>query len=383
GWSGTAFNFVFASVEDRVAYRFAGQVPRREVGQGLLPQQGPRSPGPPECLPGSELPRTVDPASGDNVSANNAPRGSMELGEEWAEPRRAERIRSLLDWRERHDVASFAAIQGDRYSANLFRLRDLILAQVLDDGAAGAADAEARALLERWDGHLEARGAAGALVSATYRALATDVAERLAGPLGRAVLGQAVEGVPATSAFAYRIQGTLVTAAERATAPWFTGPDDRDRRLRAALGRATSILRARCGDDPATWGMRAVQYWRPNHPLGDIPGVGRLFSRPPRAMGGDVNTVVQAQSVPWQDLSRISVAPGYRQVIDLADWDRSLFMLPSGNSGIPGHPRYEDCVREFLAGEHRPLLFSRAAIEAAAEERLTLDVAATTGEDAP
>ena len=46
-------------------------------------------------------------------------------------------------------------------------------------------------------------------------------------------------------------------------------------------------------------------------------------------------------------------------------------------SGIPGHPRYDDCVAEMLGGRYRPLLFSQAAVEAALESRLALDPAPT------
>ncbi|MDA0270063.1 MAG: penicillin acylase family protein, partial [Chloroflexi bacterium] len=89
--------------------------------------------------------------------------------------------------------------------------------------------------------------------------------------------------------------------------------------------------------------------------------------------GGDMNTVNQAMSGAWRRESRVAVAPGFRQVLDLADWDASVFMLPTGNSGIPGHPRYDDCIGEYLAGGYRPLVFSRAAVEAAAEATLTIE----------
>ena len=58
---------------------------------------------------------------------------------------------------------------------------------------------------------------------------------------------------------------------------------------------------------------------------------------------------------------------------DLADFDRSTFILLSGNSGIPDHPRYDDCLSDYLAGRQRPLLYSRAAVEAAGEHWLILE----------
>jgi len=50
-----------------------------------------------------------------------------------------------------------------------------------------------------------------------------------------------------------------------------------------------------------------------------------------------------------------------------------VFMQPTGNSGIPGHPRYDDCIDEYVAGAYRPLLFNDVAVRSAAEATLTLD----------
>lgn len=366
GWPGTTFNWVLASVEDRIAYRFAGDIPQRQPGEGLLPRSGPASEGLLPPHPASSLPRVVDPPVGVVVSANNAPGGGLELGEEWAEPARADRIRDLLDRRERHTVGSLAAIQNDRYSAHLVRFRDLLLAR-------GAVEDSERAILDGWDGRLVPESPGAALAWAAYRALATDTAERLAGPLGRVVLGQAVDSVPVNSAFAYRGQGLIITAAERALAPWFEGPEDRDRRLAGAVARAVDLLRQHSESEPSRWRLGDVQRYRLPHALDGLPGLGRLFSRGDWAFGGDVNTVVQAQGVTWSEVGEVRVAPGYRQVVDLADWDASVFMVPTGNSGIPGHPRYVDCAEEYVSGTYRPLLYSRTAVEAAAESWLVLE----------
>src|SRR5690606_8550492 len=110
-WPGTTFNFVFATREDRIGYSFAGQVPQRRAGRGLFPQDGPSSDGPPPVYAPEALPRVTDPARAFVVSANNAPGGPLELGEEWCEPARSERIIALLEARDRHDVASFARMQ--------------------------------------------------------------------------------------------------------------------------------------------------------------------------------------------------------------------------------------------------------------------------------
>jgi len=365
GWPSTTFNFVLASTEGDIGYRFVGQVPDRPANVGLFPQDGATSSGAPSFLPVASLPRLINPPSGAVASANNAPGGAHELGEEWCEPQRWERITELLAARERHDVASFCAIQNDRRSAHLVRLRDVVIARA-------AAPEQLRSMIEAWDGTLEANSAAGALVHVAYRLLGNEMMERVAGGRGRITMGAAVDGVPVNSAFAYRFQGMMIGAVEDASAPWFEDDADRDQRLRGAIERAVDALTVACGD-PAKWTIGAMQTIPFRHALGDVPGLGAQWSRGQRAFGGDVNTVVQAQGSAWGTTNRVRIAPGYRQVVDLGDWDASVFMQPTGNSGIPGHPRYDDCIEEYVAGAYRPLLFNELAIRSAVESTLMLE----------
>jgi penicillin amidase len=72
-WPGSTFNFVWADVAGSIGYRLAGHVPQRRHGEGLLPQRGPESEGPPPVWPPEVMPRAADPPEGFVVSANNAP----------------------------------------------------------------------------------------------------------------------------------------------------------------------------------------------------------------------------------------------------------------------------------------------------------------------
>ena len=372
-WPGCTMNFVWASHRGRargrgaIGYRLAGQVPRRERGQGLLPQDGARSSGAPQSLPAEALPRLVAPPDGAVVSANNAPGGNVELGEEWFEPWRAERIRALLDQRERHNVASMQAIQLDVHSQPLLALRDLLV-------AGGAIEDESiAALLSAWDGRVTAASAPAAVLELTYVELARALVTRLAGPRAAVVLGNGVHSFIPASTFHYRLQGTLLAVLRSPRPPWVEDEADRDRVLRAAAARALTAVRSRLGESPRGWSWGALHGLRLDHPLAAVPLAGRRFSRGPYPHGGDINTVNVGGFTVWHGLDGPGYAAAYRQVIDLADLDRSTFQIPAGNSGIPGHPRYDDCIEEYLEGRYRPLLYSREAVERHTEHRLELE----------
>lgn len=365
-WSGASFNFVWASRDGGIGYRLVGRIPRREHGEGLLPRDGARSPGPPAPLPAEALPRLVDPPGGAVVSANNAPGGDVELGEEWYEPWRAERIHELLRQRDDHDVASMQAIQLDQASRPLMLLRDLLLERdAVDHGAAVE-------LLRGWDGQASAESGAAAIVELTYMELARVLVTRLAGRRAPVVLGNGVNRAVPTSSFHYRLQGPLIAALRDPAPPWLADEADRDRVLRTAVARALRRLTEQLGADAEGWSWGAVHQLRLGHLMRSVPLLGKRFSRGPYPYGGDLNTINVGGFTIWHGLDRQGYGAAYRQVIDLAHLDGAVFQLPGGNSGIPGHPHYDDCTADYLAGRYRPLLYSRAAIEEQTEHVLTL-----------
>lgn len=374
GWPGATFNFVWAHREGAIGYRMAGSVPARAHGEGLLPRDGATSPGPPPVLPADAMPRLVDPPDGLVVSANNAPGGNAELGAEWCDRYRAERIAELLRNTPAHTVASMQAIQVDLYSAPLVALRDALL-------SAAAVDGVPRALLEGWDGQVAPASAAAAILETTYGELAHTLVTRLAGAHAEIVLGRGLEAVIGSSSFHNRLQGRIIEVLAAPRAPWFEGVADRDRLLRAATTRALLGLRADLGAEPAKWRWGDLHRLRLDHTMARVPGLGRAFSRGPFGYGGDINTVWQGGYSVYRGPASSGFVPAYRQVIDLAELDRSTFALPGGNSGIPGHPRYDDGIAGYLEGRQRPLLYTAAAIARHVEHRLTLTPATPAREE--
>jgi penicillin amidase len=62
----------------------------------------------------------------------------------------------------------------------------------------------------------------------------------------------------------------------------------------------------------------------------------------------------------------------YREILDVADWDRSLVTNTPGQSGQPGSPFYGNLLPLWAEDRYLPLVFSRAAVERHARYRLEL-----------
>lgn len=108
------------------------------------------------------------------------------------------------------------------------------------------------------------------------------------------------------------------------------------------------------------------------HPLGVIPVLGRIANRGPEEAPGDIDTVWQmvAFNNPANDYSM--VGPSFRNIVDMADLDRTVSILCGGQSGHPLSQHYMDQVDMWRDGKVRPAPFSRAAIERHARQRQVL-----------
>ena len=69
---------------------------------------------------------------------------------------------------------------------------------------------------------------------------------------------------------------------------------------------------------------------------------------------------------------KILMGPSQRHIFDTADWDRSLTVIPTGESGIPASAHYGDQTGLFLEGRYYPDYMERSRIEKAARYKMTL-----------
>ena len=69
---------------------------------------------------------------------------------------------------------------------------------------------------------------------------------------------------------------------------------------------------------------------------------------------------------------RMIVGASFRMVVDVGDWDRSMFVNAPGQSGDSRTVHYDDHLEPWRRDSYLPLLFSRAAIEAQTLRRLLL-----------
>jgi penicillin amidase len=95
------------------------------------------------------------------------------------------------------------------------------------------------------------------------------------------------------------------------------------------------------------------------------------LSLPPVELGGSGNSPHAAAFAP-PDFDVVAGAC-VRIVLDVGDWDRSVAINAPGQSGDASSTHYADLLPAWAEGRYVPLVFSRAAIDAAAEAIVTLN----------
>lgn len=358
-WTVPAQNFVFADRQGNIGYQLPGRIPIRAKGDGLLPVPG--WTGEYEWIrdiPFDELPSAFNPPRGYIVTANNriVPEGYRYLiAHDWDPGFRARRIQTLLDAGPRATVDDMKAIQMDVTSLPgqmvVQALQDVHISQ---EPAAGLL-----AELRSWDGVLRADSRPAAIYEAFRMALVPLLFKDVLGPdLYRRYLGRPDNW-----------QLAMIRLLRDPGSRWW-GPDGHDAVVASALTDASRTLTERLGTDRARWTWGRLHVMRFVHPIGRLPGLALIFNATAPATGGDSFTVNNG-GFNVNNFTQ-TIVPSYRQIIDLSDWDRSISIHATGQSGLPFHRHYRDFVPLWATGQYHPMLFSRARIQQQPEGTLTL-----------
>jgi penicillin amidase len=350
---------VYADVEGTIGYQLTGRYPIRRGGDGTVPVPGWTSEHEWDgWVPYEELPWSANPASGHVVTANNRTFDEdypHHIGRDFHTAFRARRIVEELT--DGLDVDAMAALQTDVVS---LAARD-VLPILTAFEARTEEQRSALELLSAWDGEM----GADSIEAAIYNAWLPRIAWRLLradddrGAFDRYFAWR--------EWFACRALGSLVA---RDPSAW-TGLERWEDLLLGALDDALAFLVERLGEDRGSWRWGALHAVRFAHPLARMPGFAPLFLAAEHELGGDEQTVLQA-SFDGRDGFEPAVVPSWRLVADLADVDRSMAVLPTGQSGNPASPHWNDQTGLWASGRLRPAPVTREAVLAAAAHRLAL-----------
>ena len=352
---GPAQNAVYADVTGNIGYVMSARVPIRKKGHGEVPVPGDTDDyewtG---YIPFDQLPQALNPESGLIVTANArviGPDYKPYLTDRWEEPYRTARIFDLL--RGRHDLRpeDMLKVQNDTYS-----YPHMFLAEQLAAAAKSAPPRDARAQhliqqLKDWNGIAGADSVEVAFLQAARRSLLEMILEPYLGNH--------------TDLYDWRSMTFLQRVLTERPAKWLPSRyKNYDDLLSAAADRAVSKLAAQTKSQrPRDWPWKRFNSLQMLHPMGQTGILKLLFSISDKPQSGTSYSVRAASK---------SHGPSERFVANPANWDDSILLITSGESGQVGSSHYTDQFPFWYEGKPIVLPFSDAAEKSTRKHTLTL-----------
>ena len=373
-------NLVYADTEGNIGYQAPGLVPiRRSATNGTPPGYLP-APGWDDAyawqgwVEFDDLPWAYNPEDGVIVTANQAVvRGTTPfLSSEADKGYRSTRILELLEQQIEAGtpltVESMTQLQLDDHNP----FAEVLVPYLLRTDLGSDFYTEAQDLLRQWDLTAPADGeqsAAAAYFYAVYdNLLETVLDDELPPDLG-----------------AKGGSRSMLMLEELLRSPDSAWWDDRrtpgvvesrDEVIRTAMIEARNDLTRTVSKDPGDWSWGQLHTVGLEHEVlgGDaVPDFVRgIFGQTPLPVSGGTSVVNAMQWDASADTFEVTSAPSMRMVVDLADLDASRWVNQTGSSGHPFHPNWKDQTAAWIEGETFPWVFTREAVDAAAEATLTL-----------
>ena len=337
-------NYVYADTQGNIGYSLAGRVPIRPRPCSLLPLPGwDQDFDWQGYIPFKELPRIYNPPEGVIATANNRIADNSypyHLSDLFDAPYRIQRIKGLLTSKERLSLEDMAQFQNDTVSIQGKEIIGLLKADFEKSTDNDTSLKESVDRLIRWDGSCSEKSPEAALFHLFYHRLKTNL---LTPDLGQELY------------FAYNeIFNQSLTPIDQILqdprSEWFAACS-RQALVEKSLRETREELVTVFGTDIDQWSWGKIHTLTLRHPMDRSKILASLFSIGPFSSPGDgvtINMGFYRHSNPFRQV----VGPSLRMIIDLGDWNRSRFVLPSGQSGHLFSPHYRDQTELWRTGNY-------------------------------
>jgi len=359
-WGAAPMNFVYADVDGNIGWIPAAFMPRRRNWDGLMGAPGDGRYEWDGFATQDELPSLYNPERGWVGTANEMnipldhPAQALNLGFEWADPARMNRIAEVLSANDRVTIDDSARLQTDVVNLAALRAITLLRGVTSDDPQVR----RAIDLLGGWDGAETLESLPAAIVEVWItKHLAPATARRITTEAAAKIIGYGNQYAVVTY---LQSRGCVLDAAER------------DAVLVASLRSALDELAERLGPDMGAWKWGDLHHARfvPPAAVFADAALRQKLIHGPAPIPGSAYTVCAATYGP-EDFA-MTTGASIRMVCDVGAWDNSLVINTPGQSGDPDSPHYGDLFPLWAKGEYVPMLWSRAAVDAAASQVIRL-----------
>ncbi len=343
----TPQNFIYGDVEGNIGHQHGGRLPQRRFGDGAMV-----TPGTDEkynwsdLVPFEKMFSIYNPDYGFVYTANyneeKAPNGVL-LAQDSNRPYRQLRIKKLLQGKEKFSFEDFKSFQLDLFTEEAQELLPIMLNYVKGKVQSNQLR-EVITLLENWDYYLTKNTVAGTIYKIWFQESLRIILVPL---IGKELFDIYLTSNPFELKRLFKIYGD--------------NNEELEEKLLAALENTIMFLSERLSSDINKWKWGNLHKVVLTHPFSQANEEAKMLNIGPFKIGGDGNTLCNGSFDPMNNYENI-VGPSFRHIHDLSDWDKSIGVIPGGQSGLPFHKHYNDLMKLWLRGKYVPLLYTKEAI---------------------
>jgi penicillin amidase len=359
-------NFVYADTEGNIGINTGGGIPIRK-GPGTIIRDGRTD----EYdwkgyVPFNQLPFIYNPSEGYVSSANNRTVDDnypYYISSNFCLPYRIIRIRQMLNEKKILGPDDFKKMILDQHSAYAAMLTPFILRLDKRKNELTAQGIRMLDTLRKWDYNMDADKTASTVFEFFRMSFAKNLLEDELGDLYQKDMGVARDY------YIYRIMKTGpdmfvddITTPEKETL---------DDIVLRSYNECLAALSEKYGDEPTRWKWGDIHKFTIEHPLGSIKILELLFrfNSPTFRVGGSDHTV---SPYSYGSGFRVNHGASERHIFNTSDWDESLTIIPTGESGVLSSEFYLSQMKDYINGRFYKDAFSDEAVKKAAKYRLSL-----------
>ncbi len=340
-------NFIYADVRGNIGHQVAGVLPIRNRGTGTSPSPG-------SCpdfewtsyAPFDSLKSIHNPSCGHVYTANyneNPVHNGILIAMDMIGEHRQARLEELLESKQEITFEDCISFQLDNLSIEARTCYPEMLERLkkhhLLDEIIGL-PRDAIQAMESWDFRID-KGSIAASIYVIWRNETQQVV--LSSILDEPFASMSVEVPPFTLERMFDL--LLDGDGERIASA-----------LKQGLERAVAYLAGKKSPDTSRWTWGNVHALTLVHPFATANPDAKMLNMGPFKVHGDRHTLNNGHYDASKDYAMVA-GPSYRQVLDLSDWDKSIAVIPGGQSGLPFHVHYNDLIKLWTRGKYHPMLF--------------------------
>ncbi|MEN8210564.1 MAG: penicillin acylase family protein [Thermodesulfobacteriota bacterium] len=360
-------NWVFADSKGNIGHQASGKIPIRDNGDGTFPYPVKNSNdnwrG---WIPADEMPGEINPEKKWIGTCNHKTIKSdypYYYSSYFAPSYRYRRLKELMASSDEKDVNDLWMYQRDTKNMLAQKISPIIAKILLkhdDTKIMGK-------ILSDWNFRDDPDKAAPAIFQTTYKLFAKLVFED--------DLGEEKAMIMLNNWYFW--QERLERMVVNGNSPWFDNVKTGNKKetledlFHLAALNAKALLIHKLGDDPKKWQWGQIHTLELVNPI-RREGTGKTWlGSGPMPIGGSGETLYRG----WYDYNKpfeVTHCAALRMVVDFADKEKVVAVLPGGVSGRTFNPHQKDQVDAFMSGENMFWWFSDKAIDKHTKSKLIL-----------